>query len=217
MTDAMAAGKAPETAENEGQEPQKRTQIVDGARRVFLAEGYEGASMAGIAREAGVSKGTLYVYFTNKEALFSAVAEEACRRQGDSVFDMLEAPGTAAELLPAFGRHFMDFLLSDRTTGLRRLVTAESQKFPELGRVFYEAGPKRGTERLAAFLKRRIEAGELEIGDIHLAASQFLLLCQTEVGLMRQMNVIGAVTPQRIGYIVDKAVELFLAGYRPRR
>ena len=60
----------------------KRRQIIDGARRMFLAQGFDAASMNDIAREAGVSKGTLYVYFKSKEELFEAIVEEQCRRAG---------------------------------------------------------------------------------------------------------------------------------------
>src|ERR1044072_134597 len=58
-----------------GEDPGKRTQIVDGARRVFLKLGFDAASMNDVTREAGVSKGTLYVYFANKEELFHAMVE----------------------------------------------------------------------------------------------------------------------------------------------
>jgi AcrR family transcriptional regulator len=74
---------------NQEQEPEKRRQILDGATRVFLNTGYEGASMSVIAQAAGVSKGTLYVYFTNKEALFNAVVENYCQIHAEHVFDSL--------------------------------------------------------------------------------------------------------------------------------
>ncbi len=59
-----------------GQDPVKRGQIIEGARRIFIEKGFEAASMNDITREAGVSKGTIYVYFANKEELFEALIEE---------------------------------------------------------------------------------------------------------------------------------------------
>ena len=59
-----------------GQDPAKRQQIIEGARRVFIDMGFDAASMNDITREAGVSKGTIYVYFANKEELFEALIEE---------------------------------------------------------------------------------------------------------------------------------------------
>src|SRR5437762_1301306 len=67
-------------------ESEKRRQIIDGARDVFLAQGFDAASMSDIARKAGVSKGTLYVYFDSKEALFQAIAHEQCHAQAEQIF-----------------------------------------------------------------------------------------------------------------------------------
>ena len=199
------------------EDPAKKEQILRGAGRVFLASGYEGASMSLIAREAGVSKGTLYVYFENKEALFSAFVQSECRLQSAEVFDLLGMPGPVEDVLRVFGGAYLKFLLSATVDAMRRLVIAESEKFPELGRAFYDAGPRTGNSRLREFLKARVETGELDIDDIALAALQFLNLCHGDLVLMRQMNVIETATPQRIGHIADRAVSLFLKGYRAHR
>ena len=65
----------------------KRRQIVDGARRVFLARGFDAASMGDIAKAAGVSKGTLYVYFKDKDELFAASCSGECAMQAEGVFE----------------------------------------------------------------------------------------------------------------------------------
>ena len=64
----------------------KRQQIIEGARTVFLAQGFDAASMNDIARTAGVSKGTLYVYFENKEQLFQAICSHECEQQAETLF-----------------------------------------------------------------------------------------------------------------------------------
>src|SRR5260221_3639738 len=69
------------------EESGKRRQIVEGARQVFLAQGFDAASMGEIARVAGVSKGTLYVYFKSKEELFEAIVGQQCRAQADQIFN----------------------------------------------------------------------------------------------------------------------------------
>src|SRR3954471_17370888 len=66
----------------------KRRQIIEGARAVFLSQGFDAASMNDIARKAGVSKGTLYVYFRNKEELFEAITEHECGMQAERVFQL---------------------------------------------------------------------------------------------------------------------------------
>src|SRR6478735_4460693 len=65
----------------------KRRQILDGARKVFMDLGFDGASMNEIARSAGVSKGTLYVYFADKNRLFEAIVEQESLEQGRAVFN----------------------------------------------------------------------------------------------------------------------------------
>ena len=68
----------------------KFDQVLDGARQVFMADGYEGASVDAIARAAGVSKATLYSYFPDKKLLFMEVAKTECRSQIDASISGLE-------------------------------------------------------------------------------------------------------------------------------
>jgi AcrR family transcriptional regulator len=88
----------------------KRRQIIEGARQVFLAQGFDGASMGRIAREAGVSKGTLYVYFTSKEDLFQVVAYDECLAQAEQVFTLDPADRDVATVLTRLGTAFVKFL-----------------------------------------------------------------------------------------------------------
>ena len=78
-----AAPAAQATAGTAGKENAKRRQIIEGARSLFLAQGFDAASMGEIARKAGVSKGTLYVYFESKEQLFEAIVEDERAAQAE--------------------------------------------------------------------------------------------------------------------------------------
>src|ERR1041385_1210250 len=91
-------------------ESAKRRQIIEGARAVFLAQGFDAASMNDIARRAGVSKGTLYVYFRNKEELFEAIAEEECGLQAERVFQLDNANHDVAAVLTRLGTDFATFI-----------------------------------------------------------------------------------------------------------
>ena len=137
---AVSQGSGP--GSGAGEDPAKHAQIIEGARQVFLAEGYEGASMSHIARVAGVSKGTLYVYFTNKEALFAAFINDQCRRQTAAIYEVLTREGDVADILREFGRQFVRFKIGADAHAIERLVIGEESKFPELGRAFYDAGPR---------------------------------------------------------------------------
>src|SRR5712671_7375312 len=94
----------------ERQDRDKRRQIMEGARAVFLAQGFDAASMNDIARKAGVSKGTLYVYFDSKEALFVAITDEQCHKQAESVFELDEADRDVAGVLTRLGNAFTTFM-----------------------------------------------------------------------------------------------------------
>src|SRR5215475_4725269 len=92
------------------QDGAKRRQIMDGARAVFLARGFDDASMGEIARQAGVSKGTLYVYFDSKEALFEAIVEEECPTQAEQVFALDSNDHDIKAVLMRLGCAFVRFL-----------------------------------------------------------------------------------------------------------
>src|ERR1700730_12760872 len=88
----------------------KRRQIVSGARAVFLSQGFDAASMNDIARAAGVSKGTLYVYFKDKEELFQAIVEEQCSQQAEQIFTLDSTEHDVASLLTRLGLQFVHFM-----------------------------------------------------------------------------------------------------------
>jgi AcrR family transcriptional regulator len=195
---------------------EKMRQILEGARRVFLADGFDGASMNDIARVAGVSKGTLYVYFQSKQALFEALINEEHRRTAErlSLFD--EAEPDVALVLKRFGNALMNFMLLPEHIALVRTVSAAAAKFPAIGRAFFEAGPQYGADRLAAYFAHQVEAGALVIDDVNLAAYQFLESIQG-FHLKRMLFCICEPPPQQaVERAVARAVEMFMAVYRPK-
>ena len=136
----------------------KRRQILDGARRVFLSTGFDGASMNEVARAAGVSKGTLYVYFASKQELFAALLRDEKREQAEQLCRYQDGPDLRANL-QAYGVRLAELLLRPESVAHLRTVMAVAPKFPEIGRAFYEAGPETGRRRLARYLDREVEAG----------------------------------------------------------
>jgi len=190
----------------------KLKQILDGARAVFLNDGFDGASMNDIARVAGVSKGTLYVYFDSKEALFEALIREDRQQQAEQLVPTIE-PRDAREFLGFYGRRLIELMTRPEMLAQVRLVIAATTKFPRIGRAFYEAGPCHGVRRLAARLRKLVEAGELEIADTELAAQQFAELCKA--GLFNRALFCADVTiqPDEIDARVDAAVEMFMRVY----
>lgn len=194
----------------------KWRQILDGARRCFLAAGFEAASMGEIAREAKVSKGTLYVYFDSKEALFETLIEEKKRDTAERMLTLDDTTGPAREVLVAFAKALVLALSDPDHVALVRLVIGASEKFPEIARTMFEAGPVHGAARLERFLLERQGRGEIGPGDLGVAAWQFIGMCHH-----RTMTeaILGGFPPPDDAVATERAeqtVETFLAAFGTR-
>jgi len=191
----------------------KRRQIIEGARAVFLAQGFDAASMSDIARKAGVSKGTLYVYFDSKEALFQAIVHEQCLAQAEQVFALDHGDHDVAGVLARLGTNFVRFLCCPERVAPVRTIISISERMPEVGRQFYETGPVTGISRVAAYLEAQIAAGGLEIEDTEVAAAQFLESCLATLLKPILFGFGTAPSEERIGHVVGIAVRTFLRAY----
>jgi AcrR family transcriptional regulator len=192
----------------------KRRQVMDGARKVFLAQGFEGASMNDIARVAGVSKGTLYVYFQDKERLFAAVVEEERNAHIGMIFDFDHADGDVESVLTRVGVELALFLSNPRIVSAMRAVMGITERMPDLGRHFYETGPSFSRKQLGRYLASRVAAGQLDIPDPELAAAQFLELTHGPIVKPLFFGAASDVSPERIREVVASAVRMFMAAYR---
>jgi len=191
----------------------KYDQVLAGAREVFLREGFEGASVDQIARDAGVSKATLYSYFPDKQALFMAVLTSQCQMQSEQAMgiEILQRP--VPEALHSIAQSFLNFLLSEFSVQVFRVCVAESGRFPELGRAFYESGPKQVLDEIAAYLSSDKVRQELAIEDPYMAADQFLQLCRADMLLRKIFNVDHDASPEQIDRVARETVKTFLARY----
>ena len=194
----------------------KRRQILEGARAVFLAQGFDAASMGEIARAAGVSKGTLYVYFENKEELFEAIVHEQCQAQAEGLFDLDPADPDVEAVLTRLGTGLVEFMCEPGKASPLRTVIAIAERMPEIGKKFYETGPACGIAMLASYIKTQVEAGTLAVEDCEVAAAQFIDACQSTLFKPILFNFAPAPSPERIAHVVRIAVQTFLAAYRVR-
>jgi AcrR family transcriptional regulator len=151
----------------------KRRQILDGARKVFMDLGFDGASMGEIARAAGVSKGTLYVYFADKCGLFETIVEEEKIAQSKSAFNF-DPDRDVDTTLPEFGRAYISVLCRPGGGSAIRTVMAIAERMPEVGSRFYTNVIAMTVDRFATYLEARARLGELVIDDYQLAAWQFM-------------------------------------------
>jgi len=204
---------APDTADEDSS---KRRQIVEGARQVFMAQGFDAASMGEIARVAGVSKGTLYVYFKSKEELFEAIVGQQCKAQAEQIFSLDPQDHDVEAVLTRLGVAFVNFLCRPGAFSPLRTVIAIAERMPELGRRFYETGPAYGIAHLQAYLTAQVAAGVLEVEDCEVAAAQFIDSCLATVFKPILFNFGTTPTVQRTEHVVKIAVRVFLTAYRAR-
>ena len=191
----------------------KFEQVLEGARTVFLRDGFERASVDDIAREAGVSKATLYAYFPDKRLLFMEIALGECRRQADEAGEMLDFNQPVATILRLAAEKLVAFLLSDFGQRIYRIAVAEAESFPALAHEFYHSGPKLVQDRIAECLRCAIGRGELAIDDIDLAAAQFAQLCKADLLDRLIFTPAPCCTPKDTAKVIEGAVQMFMARY----
>jgi AcrR family transcriptional regulator len=194
----------------------KSLQILDGARQVFLADGFDGASMNDIARAAGVSKGTLYVYFPSKNELFEALIRYDRAQQAEQLFQYGSHDDELGVVLSRIGLGLMRNMCRAEHLAHMRMVIGVAAKYPRIGKAFYEAGPKAGAERLADYLAEQTARGALApMADPVLAADQFIQLCQSGYFKAALFCVAEPDDEAAIEAEVATAVAAFLRIYRP--
>jgi AcrR family transcriptional regulator len=177
--------------------------------------GFDGASMGEIARAAGVSKGTLYVYFADKSRLFEAIVEEETLEQGTLTFNF-DPDRDVTTTLMEFGQALIQLLCRPGGGSSTRTVMAIAERMPELGRSFYENVIEKTNNRLADYLKTHVGPKDLAIDDCQLAASQFTMVCQASLFLPFIFQAAPAPSAERIAEVVESATEMFLAMYRAK-
>jgi AcrR family transcriptional regulator len=190
----------------------KRRQILDGARKVFMDLGFDGASMGEIARAAGVSKGTLYVYFADKNQLFETIVEEESLGHGQLEFDFDPARDVPATLRQ-FGHAYIALICRPGGGSAIRTVMAIAERMPEVGRRYYERVLENTIKRLAGYLEAHVKRGELAIDDCQLAAAQFMLTCQATLFLPFIFQAAPPPPPERVKDVINSATRMFLAAY----
>lgn len=158
----------------------KRTQILAGAQRVFLQQGFAAASTDFIAREAGVSKRTLYAYYPSKEELFTDVlrgltVENPQTKVLDSIRSVdPRSPEQLREALLTLSRKLMTTIMEADYLALLRTIIADSHRFPQIGEIFRSTVPERGIREGSVMLRRAQENGVVVEGDTEVMMSMFI-------------------------------------------
>jgi len=191
----------------------KAQEILQAARNVFIAKGFEAASMDAVAKTAGVSKATVYAHFKSKSDLFAAIVAQVAGRLAGEIRAVMEARLPLRQALTRIGQRFLEVLIDPERVRMFRMMVAEADRFPELGRVFYRAGPLVMQDCLAGFLAEAAAAGKLAIDDSALAARQLLSLIKADLHLRCLFDTGTQPTPAECDRQVAAAVDMFLKAY----
>lgn len=205
-----AVGRTQRTAD-------KQAAVLEAAATLFLSRGYLGTSMDDIAELAGVSKQTLYVYFSNKDALFIAMTSALSNAGSDRVVTNVAGFDDGDDLeayLVDYAVRQLEVVMTPRILQLRRLVIGEVGRFPELGAAIYAGGPARAIASLAAMIEGLTKRGLLSVRDPMLAATQFNWLVMSAPLNRTMLLGDGAIpSPKEIRENAKQGVSTFLAAY----
>lgn len=140
-------------------------EIVEAAFKVFCAHGYAKARIAEVARAAGIAKGTVYLYYPTKQALFQAVVEAKVSSAISRASGLAEGfDGSSEDLLRRTIRSAYDNLVLTDAKLLMRIIIGEGHLFPEIRALYYEVGIKPGMKMLDAIVARGVTRGEFREG-----------------------------------------------------
>jgi TetR/AcrR family transcriptional regulator, mexJK operon transcriptional repressor len=194
----------------------KRNALLLAATEIFLDQGYDSTSMDDVAAKAAVSKPTVYKYFSDKERLFAEIVRATTGEIDDLMRLVVETMGgqTSVESsLIVLARRFITALMQPRILRLRRLVIANADRFPDVGRNWYEQGFERVLATLAVTFRGLADRKLLHVDDPLLAANHF-------VGLLLWIPINKAMftgdhrsSPDELERSAVAAVHAFLAGY----
>jgi AcrR family transcriptional regulator len=187
-------------------------EILDAALELFVERGYSATRLEEVARRAGVTKGTMYLYFESKEVLFKAVVRGAVTPNLERAERQLEDfRGSYRALLEMLLRGWWQALEGSKASGLPKLVISEAANFPELARFFHDEVVGRGHRVLVEVLRRGIESGEFRPLDLDYTARA--LRSTMLMGLVWKHSMMRTEAfPTDMERYLNAAVELIVQG-----
>lgn len=191
----------------------KFAQVLEGARKVFLRDGFEGASVDDIAREAAVSKATLYSYFPDKRLMFIEVFRAELSRDTADASALIDVDLPIEQVLPFIVQMISSHMTSEFGIRVFRVSVGESERFPTLAREYYDAGPAQLRAQLIRYFHRCVERKELVIADFDLAADQLIELASASIQDRAVFLGADAVDKDMLRRVNRGAVRMFLACY----
>lgn len=194
----------------------KRQQILKSATTLFTEKGYATTSMALIAKEADVSKQTVYSHFGSKEDLFSASISQKC--DSSMLFEMnaLNLNDPYSTLLE-IGKRFFSMVTSKEALAVHKICAFESKTYPKLSELFFQAAVERLTNEITKMMNHFDQQSLLDIPEPRYAAIQFLHMVKGEAWMRIEFNTLHQLSEQEVHEYIVNCVEFFLRGYSVQR
>ena len=193
--------------------PEERpAEIIDAALAVFGTRGLAGARLDEIVERAGISKGTIYLYFENKDALFRAVVEQTVGTLEGLA--RTEREGTAEERLVSLAKDVWAYLRTPAFQAIYRLVLGELHRFPELARFYSERVSGQVTRRMGEILEEGVAAGEFRVVDALPTARMLMALFLTHAAWCERRGLFPWLAGESDEQVRDQALEFYLRSIR---
>ncbi|MBY0573884.1 MAG: TetR/AcrR family transcriptional regulator [Undibacterium sp.] len=188
-------------------------ELLDAALDHFVARGFAATRLDDVARSAGVSKGTLYLYFCSKEELFKAVVRESIVPLiGEAEVQMAQFEGSTEDLFRLLITTWWNSVGESKLSGFPKLMMAEAGNFPELGQFYQEEVVDRGENLVRSLLKRGVARGEIAEMDMDIAP-KILIAPIIMMMMWKHSSGICKVEPEKLSGYLDFYIELSLKGF----
>lgn len=191
----------------------KAAEILEAAAELFLEKGFDATTIDDVAARAGASKPTVYRHFDDKETLYAAFIRHQCDLHRCQIFSVDLTSDDVRANLTRVARHYIDLIFHPTSIAIFRVSIAQAQRFPDLGRAFYEAGPAAGARRMGQMLAGAVARGHLRIDDIDAAAFEFIELCKAEHFYKVQFGITPGIDEATRQAIAARTVDTFLRAY----
>ncbi|MEH6577130.1 MAG: TetR/AcrR family transcriptional regulator [Amphritea sp.] len=193
---------------------EKRSLILAAAEKLFTENGFQSTSMDQVAKQAGVSKQTVYSHFGNKDELFVAAINKRCIAYDLAAEGVADPdPKKLRETLLMLALRFSGLILSDAAINVYRTCVSQAESYPHVARMFYNTGPKQVVKIVADMMSAYADMGVLNITNPHTAAIHFLLLMQGEQRMRIELNIEEKLSEEEhLNYLQD-SVDMFIRAY----
>jgi TetR/AcrR family transcriptional regulator, mexJK operon transcriptional repressor len=192
--------------------PSKQQEVLDVASEYFLTHGYEGASINAMARSSGISKESIYRYFSSKKELFEAVIDRELVEYQERLraLDSTIKSTDLRSALIALSATVLGEITTDRMLALRRLIFEEATRSPCVGQHYYQIGPEQAYARLEAMFEAHVDQVEFDFRSL---SRHFIALLSHRVMLARECRVQSEPTPAEIKVLAAEIVDDFLKAF----